>query len=128
MVRDDAGMVTLETTLMVVVLVPLLFSILQFGWMWQRWLAQDGVTLQAARLAGEIGGDGPLLRAYVDDHLRLVGIDPARVVLQVEPSSVGWRQPIRVSLSGREDLAIPFLFSASITVRSSAVGRGEVNR
>ncbi|HET9808074.1 MAG TPA: TadE/TadG family type IV pilus assembly protein [Candidatus Limnocylindria bacterium] len=42
-------MATLETTLMVVILVPLLFAVLEFGWLTQRWLAQDGVTLQAAR-------------------------------------------------------------------------------
>ena len=50
---DEQGMATLESTLMVVILVPLLFAILEFGWLTQRWLAQDGVTLQAARYAGE---------------------------------------------------------------------------
>ena len=49
-------MATLETTLMVVILVPLLFAILEFGWLTQRWLAQDGVALQAARYAGDVCG------------------------------------------------------------------------
>src|SRR6185369_16701548 len=56
---DDRGMATLETTLMLVILVPLLFAILEFGWLTQRWLAQDGVAIQAARYAGELGGDSP---------------------------------------------------------------------
>lgn len=126
--RDDAGMATLETTLMVVILVPLLFAILEFGWLTQRWLAQDGVALQAARYAGELGGDRPELRSFVRDHLRLVGIEPSRVTVDVEPAFVGWREPVRVSLQTEERVAIPFLFATTIAVRSTAVARGEVSR
>jgi hypothetical protein len=126
--RDDGGLATLETTLMVVVLVPLLFAILEFGWLTQRWLAQDGVALQAARFAGELGGDRPELRSYVQEQLRSVGIEPSRVVIDVEPAYVGWREPVRVTLQTDERVAIPFLFATSIAVRSTAVARGEVNR
>ena len=125
---EDRGMATLETTLMVVILVPLLFAILEFGWLTQRWLAQDGVTLQAARYAGELGGDRPELRSYVQDQLRLVGIEPSRVTIEVEPAHVAWRQPVRVSLRTDERIAIPFVFATTVTVRSTAVARGEVSR
>ncbi len=121
-------MATVETILMVVILVPLLFAILEFGWLTQRWLAQDGVTVQAARMAGELGGDRPELRAFVQEQLRLVGIEPARVIVEVEPAQVSWRQPVRVSLRSDERIAIPFLFTTSIAVRSTAVARGELNR
>jgi hypothetical protein len=125
---DDQGMATLETTLMVVILVPLLFAIVEFGWLTQRWLAQDGVALQAARYAGELGGDRPELRSYVQEQLRLVGIEPSRVLVEVEPSYLAWREPVRVSLETEERIAIPFLFATSVTVRSTAVARGEVSR
>jgi hypothetical protein len=125
-IGDERGMVTLETTFMVMILVPLLFSILQFGWLSQRWLAQDGVTLQAARMAGELGGDRPELRAYIRQQLLLVGIEPSRVVVEVEPARVSWRQPVRVTLRTDETIAIPFLFTSTIAVRSTAVGRGEL--
>lgn len=121
-------MATLETTLMVVILVPLLFAILEFGWLTQRWLAQDGVALQAARYAGELGGDRPELRSYVQEQLRLVGIEPSRVSMEVEPAYVAWRQPVRVSLRTEERIAIPFVFTTTVTVRSTAVARGEVSR
>jgi hypothetical protein len=121
-------MATLETTLMVVILVPLLFAIVEFGWLTQRWLAQDGVALQAARYAGELGGDRPELRSFVQEHLRLVGIEPSRVIVDVEPAFVGWREPVRVSLQTEERVAIPFLFATTIAVRSTAVARGEVSR
>jgi TadE-like protein len=121
-------MATLETTLMLVILVPLLFAILEFGWLTQRWLAQDGVTLQAARYAGELGGDRAELRSYIQDQLRLVGIEPSRVTIDVEPSHVAWRQPVRVSLRTDERITIPFVFATTVTVRSTAVARGEVSR
>jgi hypothetical protein len=126
--NDDLGMATLETTLMVVILIPLLFAILEFGWLTQRWLAQDGVALQAARYAGELGGDRAELRSYVQEQLRLVGIEPSRVSVAVEPSYVAWREPVRVSLQTEERIAIPFLFATNLTLRSTAVARGEVSR
>jgi Flp pilus assembly protein TadG len=126
--RDDGGFATLETTLMVVILVPLLFAILEFGWLTQRWLAQDGVALQAARYAGELGGDRPELRSYVHEQLRLVGIEASRVIVDVTPANVAWREPVRVSLQTDERVAIPFLFATTIAVRSTAVARGEMGR
>jgi hypothetical protein len=126
--REDEGMATLETTLMVVILIPMLFAIFEFGWLTQRWLAQDGVALQAARYAGELGGDRPELRSYIQEHLRSVGIEPSRVIVEVEPTYVAWREPIRVSLRTEERVAVPFVFTTTVTVRSTAVARGEVNQ
>jgi hypothetical protein len=108
--------------------VPLLFSILEFGSALERWLAQDAATVQAARYAGELGGDAPELRRFVDDQLRSAGIDPDRVSVDVMPSRVGWREPIRVSVSSAYPLNVPFLFSTTLPLRSSAISRGEVNR
>lgn len=127
-VADERGIATLEATLMVVILIPLLFAILEFGWLTQRWLAQDGVALQAARYAGELGGDRPELRAYIGEQLRSVGIEPSRVAVEVDPAAVGWREPVRVSLRTPETVAIPFLFTTTVVVRSTAVARGELNR
>jgi hypothetical protein len=108
--------------------VPLLFSILEFGSALERWLAQDAATVQAARYAGELGGDAPELRLFLEDELRAAGIEPGRVSVEVSPSHVGWREPIRVSLSSSYPLTIPFLFSTTVPLHSSAISRGEVNR
>ncbi len=123
-----SAIATLETTFAITILVPLLFSILEFGSALERWLAQDAATVQAARYAGELGGDAPELRRFLDDELRAAGIDPGRVIIDVVPSRVGWREPVRVSLSSAYPLSIPFLFSTTVPLRSSAISRGEVNR
>ena len=126
--RDERGLATLEMTFAITILVPLLFSILEFGSALERWLAQDAATVQVARYAGEIGGDGPELRRFLDDELRVAGIDPERVSVEVAPPRVGWREPVRVSLSSSYPVSIPFLFSTTVPLRSSAISRGEVNR
>jgi hypothetical protein len=94
----------------------------------ERWLAQDAATVQAARYAGELGGDAPELRRFLDEELLAAGIDPHGVSVDVAPSRVGWREPVRVSLSSAYPVSIPFLFSTSVPLRSSAISRGEVNR
>ncbi|HEY7624857.1 MAG TPA: hypothetical protein VIA63_07510 [Candidatus Limnocylindria bacterium] len=121
-------MATLEATFAIVMLVPLLFSILEFGAALQRWLAQDAATVQAARHAGEIGGDGAEVRARLADRLRSAGIDPERATVEIRPGRVGWREPVVVSVSSSFPIEIPFLFSTTVPLRSSAVSRGEVNR
>jgi len=113
---------------MIVVLLPLLFAILQFGDAFHRWLAQDAATAHAARLAGELGGDAPAVRALLSDALRDSGIDPSRVTITVAPSRVGWREPIRVTVRQDLRIAIPFAFSADLPVVSTAVARGELAR
>jgi hypothetical protein len=126
--RDDRGLATLETTLAMTMLVPLLFSILEFGAALERWLAQDAATVQAARYAGEVGGDTPLVRLFLAEELRASGIDPERVSVDIAPSRVGWREPVRVSLTSAYPVSIPFLFSTTLPLHSSAISRGEVNR
>lgn len=125
---EERGLATLETTFAITILVPLLFSILEFGSALERWLAQDAATVQAARYAGEVGGDTPELRRFLDDQLRMAGIDPSRVNVEVVPPRVGWREPVRISVSSAYPMSIPFLFSTTVPLRSSAISRGEVNR
>jgi len=126
--RDDRGLATLETTLMITILVPLLFAVIEFGDLFQRWLAQESATVQVARYAAEVGGDTPEVRALLDESLRSSGIDPARTSLDISPSRVGWRQPLTVTVRTSASIAIPFLFSADVPLRTTAVVRGEVDR
>ncbi len=126
--RDERGLATLETTLMVVILVPLLFGVIEFGWLFQRWLAADTVAVHAARFAGELGGDDPLLRAFIGRELSEVGIDPAGVTVEVDPARVDWRQPIRVRIRSNERIELPFAFSTTVVISASAVSRGELDR
>lgn len=127
-VRDERGLATLETTLMVVILVPLLFGVIEFGWLFQRWLAADTVAVHAARFAGELGGDDLALRAYIGRQLTDVGIDPAGVTVEVDPARVDWRQPIRVRIRSSERIDLPFAFSTTVVISASAVARGELDR
>ena len=124
----EAGLATVETVLMITVLVPLLFAIVQFGGAFQRLLAQDAATAVAARHAAEVGGDLPEVRALLIETLRLGGIDAVAASVDITPSRVSWREPIRVTVTSQARLAIPFALTASVPLRSTAVARGEVNQ
>ena len=126
--RDERGLATLETTLMVTILVPLLFGVIEFGTLFQRWLAAETVASHAARYAGEIGGDDASLRRYIADELAAIGIDPGRARVDVDPPTVGWRQPVRVTVRSDERIDLPFIFGMPVTLSATAIARGEVQR
>ncbi|MSQ37835.1 MAG: hypothetical protein EXR61_05935 [Chloroflexi bacterium] len=128
LLRDERGMAAIETVLTVTILVPLLFGIVAFGDAFQRWLAQDAATVQAARFAAEVGGDTPEVRMLLADSLRGSGVDPERVTVEIVPTQVGWREPLRITVVSNARLDIPFVLHATIPLRSTAVARGEVNR
>jgi TadE-like protein len=126
--RDEGGLVTVETLLGLVMIVPLLFGVIEFGWLFQRWLATETVAAHAARYAGELGGDDPLLRTYIARELSAVAIDPSRVTIEVDPARVSWREAVRVSIRSQESIALPFLFSTPVSISATAVARGELAR
>ena len=113
---------------MITILIPLLFAVIEFGDVFQRWLAQESATVQVARYAAELGGDAPEVRTLLEESLRLSGIDPSASTLEVTPARVGWREPLTVSVRTNAVVAIPFLFSAPIPLRTTAVVRGELAR
>ena len=113
---------------MIVVLLPVLFAIIEFGDAFHRWLAQDAATAHAARYAAELGGDAPEVRVLLSDALRDAGIDPSRAQVEIEPARVGWRELIRVSVRTDLTIAIPFALTTVLPLRSSAVARGELAR
>jgi len=113
---------------MITILVPLLFAVIEFGDVFQRWLAQESATVQVARFAAEVGGDTPAVRGLLDESLRLSGIDPTRSTLEISPAYVGWRQPLTVTVRTDATLSIPFLLATTIPLRTTAVVRGELNR
>jgi Flp pilus assembly protein TadG len=126
--HDDRGLATLEAVLMLTMLVPLLFATIEFGDLFQRWLAQESATVQVARYAAEIGGDAAEVRQLLDDSLRSSGIDPQQASLDITPARVGWREPLTVTVRTRVILEIPFLFTSEVPLRTTATVRGEVSR
>src|SRR5207253_9860405 len=126
--RDERGLATLETTLMITILVPLLFAVIEFGDVFQRWLAQESATVQVARYAAELGGDSPEVRTLLADSLRQSGVDPSASTLEITPARVGWREQLTVTVRTSATIAIPFLFTATVPLRTTAIVRGEVAR
>ena len=128
MIRGEAGSTAVESVLALTMLTPLLFGIVSFGDALQRWIGQDAATAQAARFAGEVGGDSVEVRALLGQALRDAGIDPAGTDVTITPQRVGWREPLTVRVTSHHRLTIPFVPVFDLSLRSEFVTRGEVNR
>lgn len=128
MIRSERGSTAVESVLAMTMLTPLLFGIVAFGDALQRWIGQDAAVAQAARFAGEVGGDTPDVRQLLAEGLRGAGIDPAGAEVAIAPARVGWREPVSVRVTTRYGLAIPFAPPLALQLRSEFTARGEVNR
>lgn len=126
--RRQRGQETLQAVLAVAfMLLPVLFGIAEIAGLIHIWIGQQSAAALGARVAGERGEDDAIVRDRITRELRAAGLDPGQVRVEVTPTHVRWGQPITVQLVSRRHVAIPFLFSRDFTLRSSYVGRGEVN-
>ena len=76
---------TVETLLALVMIVPLLFGVIEFGWLFQRWLAAETVAAHAARIT--TAADLATLAA-VDDQDGAALIDSGALRLAPDASLV----------------------------------------
>jgi hypothetical protein len=122
------GQETLQAILAVsFMLLPVLLGIIELGGLIHLWMGQQSAAAIGARVAGQRGEDDAVVRDRILIDLRAAGLDPAKVQVTISPSYVRWGQPITVQIVSHRRVAIPFLFSRNIDLRSSYVGRGEVN-
>ncbi len=108
-------------------LLPVLLGIIELGGLIHVWMGQQSAAAIGARVAAERGEDDAVVRERIRTELQAAGITPASVVVSISPSSVRWGEPIQVQLVSHRRVAIPFLFSTNVDLRSSYIGRGEVN-
>ena len=109
------------------ILMPLLFGMVELGGIVHLWLGQEAAAVAGARAAGERGEDDALVRQRIRSALQAGGIDPGRVSVRITPSLAHWGAPITVELVSERRIAIPFLFTRSLTLTTSGVARGEID-
>lgn len=122
------GQETLQAVLAVsFMLLPVLLGILELGGLVHIWMGQQSAAAVGARVAGQRGEDDAVVRDRITADLLAAGLDPAKVQVAISPPYVRWGQSITVQIVSHRRIAIPFLFSRNVDLRSSYVGRGEVN-
>jgi len=122
------GQETLQAILAVsFMLLPVLLGIIELGGLIHVWTGQQSAAAIGARIAAERGEDDHIVRERIRAELQAAGLSPGNVAISVSPTYVRWGQPITVQLVSHRRIAIPFLFSRDLDLRSSYVGRGEVN-
>jgi hypothetical protein len=123
------GQETLQTILVVAfVLVPVLVAIITIAGLVHVYIAAQAAAASGARAAGAAGGFGSAQITRVDDELRGNGVDPAGCTVSASAGAVALDQPISVTVDCPQHVGIPFLFERDVTLSSTFVARGEVDR
>jgi len=123
------GQETLQAILVVaLVLLPMLVAVLTFGTLVHASIATQAAAAAGARAAGVAGEFGGAEIARIADELRSNGIDPASCRVQPDPRTVELDEPIPVTVACPQKIGIPFFLQGDVTLSSTVVGRGEVNR
>jgi len=125
----QGGQETLQAILVVsLVLLPMLVAVLIFGTLVHASIATQAAAAAGARAAGVAGEFGDAEQSRVADELRSNGIDPSTCSATSDPLSVNLDEPIAVTVRCPQEVGIPFFFEGTVTMSSTVVGRGEVNR
>lgn len=123
------GQETLQAILVVsLVLLPMLVAVLTFGTLVHASIATQAAAAAGARAAGVAGEFGDAEQSRIADELRSNGLDPSTCSVTGDPPSVNLDQPIAVTVQCPQEVGIPFFFERTVTLSSTVVGRGEVNR
>lgn len=110
------------------VLLPIVCAIFVFGSLIHLYIGEQAAAAEGARAAGAAGGFGPHEYAVVLDNLHSNGIDSSACTVQASSSEVALGDPIAVTVTCPQRVGIPFLLDEEISIDSTFVARGEVNR
>jgi len=127
--RTQRGQETLQAILVVsLVLLPMLVGILTFATLVHASIATQAAAAAGARAAGVAGEFGPEQFDRVIAELRSNGIDATGCTIASSAGTVRLDQPISITVQCPQHVGIPFLFERDVSLTSTVVGRGEVNR
>ncbi len=125
----ERGQETLQGILVVAfVLLPVLVAIFTFGSMIHTEIAAQASAAAGARAAGADGGFGDPERIIVLQELDANGLDAAACSVSGSAAVVDLGQPVAVTVSCPQRISIPFLLDDDVSLTSTFVARGEVNR
>lgn len=125
----ESGQETLQSILvMAFVLLPVLVAIFTFGSLIHVYIGEQAAAATGARAAGADGAFGPTEYGRVESELQGNDIDPSTCSVTASSGEVGLGEPISVTVSCPQHVGIPFLLETDVTISSTFVGRGEVNR
>jgi hypothetical protein len=127
-VTGQDGAVTVEFVLTATLLFIILFSVVEFAFIFNAKLIMTGAAREGARRAAVEGGATPAVLSCIQDYLRLGNIDPAEVHVSILPRQASYGTAIRVSLSYSYPIMTALLrpiAGRSITLTAEVLTRGE---
>ena len=125
-INKQKGASAVEFALILMPLIVLIFAILQFGILFNNWIALTHAAREGARLAA-VDEDFEVIVEKIVSRAPTVKIDTDKISIDNLHGEVG--SPVTVTVTGWPvDLNIPFLSPESIVLTSSATLRVEYKK
>ncbi len=124
----ERGAATVEFVLTATLLFLILFSVVEFAFIFNAKLIMTGAAREGARRAAVEGGSTPGVLDCIGDYLALGNISPEEVEVSVTPNQASYGTTIRVSLGYRYPVMTAFLrpiIGDSLTLTAEVLSRGE---
>jgi len=125
---SQRGSVTVEFVLVASLLFVILFSVIEFAFIFNAKLIMTGAAREGARRAAIEGGATPGALACIHDYLALGNIDPERVGVTITPKEASYGTTIRVSLVYDYEVVTAVLqpiIGKTLTLTAEVLSRGE---
>ncbi len=126
--RGERGAATVEFILVATVLFIILFSVVEFAFVFNAKLIMTGAAREGARRAAVEGGATPGAYASIRNYLSLGNIRPGEVEITISPAVASYGTMIRVRLVYRYPVmtaALRPVIGESITLTAEVLSRGE---
>jgi len=125
---SDDGAVTVEFVLTATLLFVILFSIVEFAFIFNAKLVLLGAAREGARRAAVEGGATEGAYACIQDYLRLGNISPEEVEVSITPRQASYGTPVRVRLVYPYPVVTAVLrpvLGETVTLTAEVLSRGE---
>jgi len=126
--RGERGVVTVEFILTATLLFLILFSVVEFAFIFNAKLIMTGAAREGARRAAVTGGATPEAYSCIQEYLVLGGIQPGEVATTIEPRQASYGTTIRVRLVYEYPVITVFLrpiVGESLILTAEVLSRGE---
>jgi len=124
----EGGAVTVEFILTATLLFIILFSIIEFAFIFNAKLVMLGAAREGARRAAVEGGATEGALTCIEEYLRLGNISPEEVEVSITPRQASYGTPIRVRLAYRYPVMTAVLrpiLGGTVTLTVEVLSRGE---
>jgi len=126
--EGESGAVTVEFVVVATVLFLILFSLVEFAFIFNARLVLTGAAREGARRAAVEGGVTDGVLECIEEYLRLGNVKPEEVEIDITPRQASYGTPVRVRLTYAYPVMTAMMRSMigpTVVLTAEVLSRGE---